>query len=638
MARTLKIQTSFASGELDPVLFGRIDLRAQEEGAARLRNALPLSTGGVRRRPGTVKLAELPGARRLVGFATATGDHLVVIAENRVEVLLPDGTTVASLAPSPWTAAQIRELTWVADGERLLLCHPGVPPQELLRESPGGWVLRPWAFVPLDPADPLSPRREPFARFAPPEVRLQLRFGSNPPADPIPAGAFVEILTSAAVFTGDHQDSWLRVRGGHVRITSVRSATEADGVVYEAQPDGRTTTDWLEQAFGPAHGWPRSVALHQNRLVIGGSRDLPDHVWLSKSGAMFDFDLGTGLDDEAVAFRLTADRRQVIRQVYSGRRLQIFTDAGEWIVDGEPLTPTSVRVSLQTRIGAPIEANPRPAEVDGATMFVGAGGREVREFIFTDAEQAYQAADIALLSRHLVRDPEDMLFDRRRRLLLLLRADGRLATATIDRNSNVVAWSLHRFAGDLRAVEEIGGEVFFLVERAGRRFLERWDDSLQMDAVRTMTAPAPTTSWSGLEELRGKRVAVFADGVFAGIHDLATAELTLDLAASSLELGVVYETEIEPVSALPAAAGLAPDSLYRPIRVSFRLHETTRLAADIGRGLREVPLPAAPFTGDFSLRAFGWRRGRGLPPWRIVQETPFPFTLLSATTEIEVNR
>ena len=37
-----------ASGELDPRLLGRSDLRAYENGAARLRNVLVETTGGVR--------------------------------------------------------------------------------------------------------------------------------------------------------------------------------------------------------------------------------------------------------------------------------------------------------------------------------------------------------------------------------------------------------------------------------------------------------------------------------------------------------------------------------------------------------------------------------------------------------------
>jgi hypothetical protein len=67
---------------------------------------------------------------------------------------------------------------------------------------------------------------------------------------------------------------------------------------------------------------------------------------------------------------------------------------------------------------------------------------------------------------------------------------------------------------------------------------------------------------------------------------------------------------------------------------------------DTGSGFRDLlyfeagmapanPDPT-PFSGDKILRALGWRRGPDLPPWRIEQSTPLPFTLLSATTEIKV--
>jgi hypothetical protein len=38
-----------------------------------------------------------------------------------------------------------------------------------------------------------------------------------------------------------------------------------------------------------------------------------------------------------------------------------------------------------------------------------------------------------------------------------------------------------------------------------------------------------------------------------------------------------------------------------------------------------------------ALRAMGWRRGMGRPPWRVVQDDPLPATILSVTTEIKVN-
>jgi hypothetical protein len=42
-------------------------------------------------------------------------------------------------------------------------------------------------------------------------------------------------------------------------------------------------------------------------------------------------------------------------------------------------------------------------------------------------------------------------------------------------------------------------------------------------------------------------------------------------------------------------------------------------------------------TGDQSLRAIGWRRGLGQPPWRVIQDDPVPSTILSVSTEIKVN-
>ena len=90
------------------------------------------------------------------------------------------------------------------------------------------------------------------------------------------------------------------------------------------------------------------------------------------------------------------------------------------------------------------------------------------------------------------------------------------------------------------------------------------------------------------------------------------------------------------------AAGVSPDHAYRPVRVSFRVLETSALSADLGDGPRPV-LPVATnanlpaFTGDIGIRAFGWRRGMGRPPWRVVQDDPLPATILSVTTEIKVN-
>ena len=47
--------------------------------------------------------------------------------------------------------------------------------------------------------------------------------------------------------------------------------------------------------------------------------------------------------------------------------------------------------------------------------------------------------------------------------------------------------------------------------------------------------------------------------------------------------------------------------------------------------------PAAPFTGDHRLTSIGWQPDRATSPWRIVEDRPLPFTLLSVTHELKVN-
>ena len=92
-----------------------------------------------------------------------------------------------------------------------------------------------------------------------------------------------------------------RIGTQRVLVTAVASATQATATVEEALAGTAATADWDEAAFSPVHGWPVCLCFHQDRLVLGGSRDLPrNRLWLSRSGDLFNFDLGTGLDDQGM--------------------------------------------------------------------------------------------------------------------------------------------------------------------------------------------------------------------------------------------------------------------------------------------------------------------------------------------------
>jgi hypothetical protein len=80
----------------------------------------------------------------------------------------------------------------------------------------------------------------------------------------------------------------------------------------------------------------------------------------------------------------------------------------------------------------------------------------------------------------------------------------------------------------------------------------------------------------------------------------------------------------------------------------FRLYETPALRLDVGRGLKDIALrqlgeeeildePLPLISGDISVRALGWKSDTVQPLWRIENDAPLPFTLLSTVMQLNVN-
>ncbi len=644
MTRIVATKSSFTSGEIDPALFGRMDLRVYEEGAARLTNVIVQRTGGVARRPGTELLIQVPDGKRLFSFERNGLSDLLIFGDRAVHVVSGSLLRQTIVEDALWAGEELRQLDFALVDEAIMVCHPAYQPRLLRRDSAGTWSIEVLKFAEVH-ADENDQRRHcPFARFAPSDVTIQpFRVSGGDPTGSGARSTTVELRTLAPVFTPDHHGTVLRIKGRQLLVSA--SVPGSDGKRAYARPlepleDELQTTNWDEQAFSEVHGWPICAAMHQDRLVLGGCRGRPDYLWFSRTGRPFDFDFADGIDDGALAFRIAAERQHEIRQLFSGRVLQVFTTAGEWTVSGFPLTPGAARVELQTRVGSPAERQLAPVDVDGATLFVGASGRDLREFLFTDTEQAYQAADIAVLSRHLMADPRDLVFDQARRGLWIARGDGKCCAVTIDRNSNVVAWSLLETEGSLLALAGHEGALTMLVERQSGLCLERVADAAILDSQQTFTSTTPKVSWSGLAQWAGQRCFVFADGVALGEMELAGDELILDHPATTLTVGLPFVHAIEGLPLDFNARGAAPDTPYRPVRISLRIGLTDSLTLDAGSGFRALDLGGTNDvvrTRDVSVRAMGWRRGLQYPPWRITQQAPGALSLLSVTVEAKVN-
>jgi hypothetical protein len=633
MSTLRQLKTSFTAGEVSRRLLGRGDLTAFENGALRLENVFIHPTGGISRRPGLYYVAGARGRGRLVEFEFNTEQvYLLVFTHLHVDVLAGE-TTITDLA-APWTEAQLASIAWTQSADTLLVCHVDVPPRRITRQGSASWRIEPWRFD----VDDAGLVHQPYFKFVDAEVTLT----------PSATTGTITLTASAPVFQAGHLDSVLRVGGKQARIMSVLGSTQVTALLSEDLPDTAPTLDWQEAAFSPVRGWPASVAFHQDRLVIGGSRDLPNRVWMSGTGALWNFDLGEGLDTDAVEFSILSDQVNAIRQVVSGRHLQVFTSGAEWMVTGDPLTPETVQLLRQTQVGSPIDRQVPVVSVDGATLFAGRSGRELCEFLYTDVEAAYQATDLALLAGALLSAPVDMKFDAARRIVHVVKADGTVACLTLYRTQQVVAWSRLSTDGAVLSVAVVGDAVYMLIDRAGAVGVERLDDSVGTDAALTGTHPTGSTSWSGLAHLEGRAVTLVADGAELEPHSVVGGTVLLSAPAASLQAGLPFAHIVTPLPPGLLAGTQGGQGLsYRLLDVTFRLLDTQALRVDLGEGARDIPLrrlaagsvldaPPQAVTADISLRALGWARDLDKPLWRIQQQSPLGFTLLSVTQTLKV--
>ncbi|MGZ9109340.1 MAG: hypothetical protein ACXW4B_11040 [Micavibrio sp.] len=625
MPRIRHVKTTFTAGEVSRTLLGRGDLRAYENGALTLQNVFIQPTGGVTRRAGMRYIDTARGPGRLIAFEFNTEQtYLLVLTSGKLDIYAGDAN-IATL-DAPWTDSQIQNIAWTQSADSMLLVHPDIPPKTLTRNVDGVFALNDWAFY----TDDNNVCEQPYFKFS--DTALSLTASATT--------GTITLTASAAIFTESHEGTRLRINGKEIIVTDFNSPTVVTANVIETLPGITATIDWQEQAFSPVRGYPGTVAFHQGRLVIGGSRDLPNRLWFSKSDDLFNFDLGTGLDDESIEFAILSDQVNAIRGLFSGRHLQVFTSGAEWMVTGDPLTPVTVQLKRQTRIGAMTDRHIPPVNVDGATLFIARNKREIREFIYTDLEQAYQSTDLALLSRHLIVGPVDQDFDPRRRLLLMVRGDGKFATLTVYRAEAVAAWTLHETDGAVESVAVVGDHVYLLVGRNGAMMIEQFDDSFNLDSALAGESETPTATWSGLDHLNGKIVTILADGIVHPDRLVEGGGITLDHPASAVIIGLPFTHIVEPLPPVVGEGGSG--RAVRLVQAVFRVEDTAALRLDVGRGLRDIPLrqmgtPPPLVSDDIHVRALGWQAGASKPLWRIEQSAPLPFTLLSVTTEMKVN-
>ena len=186
---------------------------------------------------------------------------------------------------------------------------------------------------------------------------------------------------------------------------------------------------------------------------------------MSKIGQYFNHDTGDALDNEAIHLTAATGDVHEIRHLVSSRDLQVFAGTGELYVPtflNQSITPTNAQIREQTPYGSSFA---QPALIDGATIFAQASGRIIREYLFTDNEDAYASTAISTISSHLINNPKYISvvhsgFDQPDSYAVMSMTDGDAAVFTSNRAEKRASWTEFTTNGRFDSVIAIDDRLF----------------------------------------------------------------------------------------------------------------------------------------------------------------------------------
>lgn len=469
MGNFIKTQSSFANGVVAPEFYAHDSIN----GLAQLQNMDVLSSGCLRRRYGLTPVADLGRDARLIAFSVSEQEnYLLALSDKYMRILHTDGTLEHNLI-TPWVASDLDKIQYAQRFGTIIFVHPDYEPR-ILKKSGDSFGLEIYGFATNN--DDLSSNM-PFMRFDDSEnvtITVSTNAGGNNYATlttnkdfwtPSSVGVLIRMLDKQWLVTeySDARCVTVYVNGGYTLPNS-------------------PVSDWTEGAFSTYRGWPCSITFHQDRLVYGGSRSYPAGVWMSQVGRHNNFDTGTGLDDEAIFVTLISGQRQQICTVVSSENLQIMTNVGEWAISSKPLTPSSVDIRQYTSVGSISSRYLQPQRIEGATVFVSATERDIRELTLDDLGESYSATDLCAYAKHLMKNPVAISYNDKAHQLFVVMSDGTMAVLNHNSVLGISAWTTYVTSGTFRSVATVGEDTFVLVHRDDGFCIERFSQDALSDA------------------------------------------------------------------------------------------------------------------------------------------------------------
>ncbi|AZP28423.1 carbohydrate-binding protein [Acinetobacter pittii] len=687
------IKNNFSAGELSPTLYTRTDIQQYSNGAKKLLNVIPLVEGGIRKRPGTLFLTSSATSLRLIPFVVNSDQaYMLILKPLSIQVFNPRTKTVVTTVTTPYTAAQIPELQFVQYRYEMFFTHNNVPVQRFRSsEDFTNWELTEFSFThpPLDDDSAEYPFRKATQSGQDIGAYITITLGNITGWDAAAnylAGDVVEYsdathpyavyraikahsgqepynseywekvsANEADSFSESDVGSYIFINDGIVKITRYISPTQVGGEVLKKL---EAVTEAIERswsitppAFNNTDGYPRCCTYFKQRLVLANTKKAPNKIWFSAVGGNANF-LETTEDGDAFSVVSASGLANSILFLEAQRGVVCLTSGGEYMVSSDgALTPTTVNINEHTAFGAyPLT---RPCRVGNEILFIQRGGERLRALSYRYEVDGLVSPEISALSSHIgemhggineisyQQEPESLVW--------CVLGDGKVASITLNRDQEVIAWANQDFGGTVKSICSVptglGSDLcFMLINRNGTTCLEQISFDAYLDSQRTVALTSDTLSKSSFSYLRDLAVnqkngeSIF----FIGFSETSTEMQFQGMAGQTINYGQAIHSEAvlfpPELSQNPSSTLLFKAKLDR---TAFFFNKT--LAPELNGELIELfeftdtPMDSqTPRTGYHLIEGGNWSDLHAVPIV-ITHNKPLPFHLQAVAMQLSIN-
>jgi len=319
---------------------------------------------------------------------------------------------------------------------------------------------------------------------------------------------------------------------------------------------------WYVSGWDKYNGWPKTVELHNGRLVFGGSKNKPATVWASfpfyygQINRLYAIDIASvyvygreaSLVDGGLEYTIASEGDQEeITWIKSNRTLLLGTATREYAVS---LEPTSVSFLPQSNHGGSARA---AINAYNSTYFIGEDGQEIYEVKYSEENGAFVSRRITDINDQILHSNAltkrtkyvQMVYVERMKTIFALTDAYQIVAISIDPQAGVLAFSKvktiqtqHRYI--FKAFDPYEEETFLFtrtVNTAARGALDSDEWILRLIPAWDDTIPVGETVDKKTNE------CFFVDFATYGTNSPASGTLALGADYASLFLTVIARNE-----------------------------------------------------------------------------------------------